>query len=193
MSTQKNALLLLGLPFIVALLTATLVLASETGHLSTWRPLGRPPGTVSMLTARFNSVWATLDDGTVYSHVLDSHCSEACWYVAAEIPPFRPDGYVSDLCHQPYIGYNVRFFTSECISMEPAGIRQTVYALRRDGSVWAWQSGFGGEWALVGGILIVGLGALAGLVMALLILLGLFARRVIARVGSRLMRGGRVH
>ena len=65
MSTQKNALLLLGLPFIVALLTATLVLASETGHLSTWRPLGRPPGTVSMLTARLNSVWATLDDGTV--------------------------------------------------------------------------------------------------------------------------------
>ncbi len=154
------------------------------GWFVAWRPIARPPERASRILALSGtSVWVQTSSGVIYFNPSWNECQRDCWTVVAEI--------ISD--HTLPVGIN-EILPTPCVSPPPffgaldqkgdcwRGMWQdynTVYALRRDGSVWVWSFVSGGEWGFVTLVMATCAGAaiLFTLVLAVMLIRGVVNRR----------------
>ena len=147
-----------------------------SGYFVAWRPIGKPPELASRILALSGpSVWVQTSTGVIYFNASSNECQRECWTVVAEVPSDRT---------QP-VGIN-QILPTPCVSPPPffgaldqkgdcwRGVWQdynTVYALRRDGSMWVWSFTSGGEWGFVTLVLATCTGAVALFALALGVML----------------------
>ncbi|HSF80182.1 MAG TPA: hypothetical protein VLA49_03050 [Anaerolineales bacterium] len=154
------------------------------GWFVPWRPIGKPlePAT-RILALSGSSVWVQTSTGVIYFNASSNECQGECWTVVAEVPsdhtlPVGIDEILPTTCVSPPPFFGAIDQKGDCWR----GVWQdynTVYALRRDGSMWVWSFASGGEWGIVTLVLAtcVGAAALFALALAVILFYGLRNRR----------------
>lgn len=124
------------------------------GWFVAWRPVDRPPEVASRILAlSWSSVWVQTSTGVIYYNASSYECQRECWTVVAEVSSehAQPEGInqlLPTTCMQPPPFFGAIDQKGDCWR----GVWQnynTVYALRRDGSLWVWSFASGGEWGLI--------------------------------------------
>ena len=153
---------------------------SLSGWFVAWRPIGKPPELASRILALSGpSVWVQTSTGVIYFNASSNECQRECWTVVAEVPsdhtqPAGINQILPTACASPPPFFGALDQKGDCWR----GVWQdynTVYALRRDGSMWVWSFVSGGEWGFITLVLATCTGAAMLFALALGVIL--FFRR----------------
>ncbi len=155
-----------------------------SGWFVAWKPIDQPPEPAMRILALSGpSVWVQTSTGVIYFNASSNECQRECWTVVAEVssdntPPASIDKILPSSCASPPPFFGAIDQKGDCWR----GVWQdynTVYALRRDGSMWVWSFVSGGEWGLFALVFATCTGATALFVLALVVILfsGVWKRR----------------
>ena len=155
-----------------------------SGWFVPWKPIDRPPELAARILALSgSSVWVQTSSGEIYFNASSNECQRECWTVVAEVssdstPPAGIQEIFPSSCTSPPPFFGAIDQKGDCWH----GVWQdynTVYALRRDGSMWVWRFVSGGEWGLFALLFGTCTGAAAIFALALVVILfsGVLNRR----------------
>ena len=121
---------------------------------SKWQAIENTPERVSSLVAlERDSLWVQGESGVFHQHEGSSSCVSDCWLEVQEIPElpsieFYESTVKDEACVPAPLLLGVSSKISEC-RREMWVDRSYIFALRKDGSIYFWQSDVYGEWVVV--------------------------------------------
>ncbi len=119
---------------------------------ASWQQIEAAPEPVaSFVLIEREQVWVKSETGSFYQYSPSGNCQSDCWTVVELIPEIIPSDNpdLKDTTCSPTLPlFGVKERIEQC-HVEMWANRSYVFALRRDGSVYFWQSDVFGEWLVI--------------------------------------------
>ncbi len=164
----------IGLPVLFSLAGAIIMCVYDWASLQRafvqWESLGRPPSNAIKVVALD---YVQTASGDLYQYSYKQGCKGRCWFKSDVPPPESESGVWLPLSACGDLPNLDKFVDSKafCRDRTFGGISLTIEAIDRDGFVYSWAYNFGGEWSAAEPWFALFVGAVAGLLIGLIILL----------------------